>query len=45
VVEAPVSATRGIRMKFNKYSTTNVPFDFGFSKEFASVYLNIGEAF
>ena len=35
----------GIRLKFNKYSNTNVTFDFGFSKEFASVYLNIGEAF
>lgn len=35
----------GIRLKFNKYSNTNVTFDFGFSREFASVYLNIGEAF
>ena len=39
------SAGTGIRLKFNKYSNTNVTFDFGFSKEFASVYLNIGEAF
>jgi hypothetical protein len=35
----------GIRLKFNKYSNTNVTFDFGFSKEYASVYVNIGEAF
>jgi hypothetical protein len=39
------AAGAGIRLKFNKYSNTNVTFDFGFSKEFASVYLNIGEAF
>jgi hypothetical protein len=35
----------GVRLKFNKYSNTNVTLDFGFSKDFASVYLNIGEAF
>lgn len=35
----------GIRLKFNKYSRTNVAFDVGFSKEFVNVYLNIGEAF
>jgi hypothetical protein len=35
----------GIRLKFNKYSNTNVTLDLGFSKEFASLYLNIGEAF
>ena len=39
------AAGTGIRLKFNKYSNTNVTFDFGFSKEFASVYLSIGEAF
>jgi hypothetical protein len=39
------AAGTGIRLKFNKYSNTNVTFDFGFSKEFASVYVNIGEAF
>jgi hypothetical protein len=35
----------GIRLKFNKYSNTNISFDFAFSNEFASVYLFIGEAF
>jgi hypothetical protein len=39
------AAGTGIRLKFNKYSNTNVTLDFGFSKEFASVYVNIGEAF
>jgi hypothetical protein len=39
------AAGTGIRLKFNKYSNTNVTFDAGFSKEFWSVYLNIGEAF
>jgi hypothetical protein len=39
------AAGTGIRLKFNKYSNTNVTFDFAFSREFASVYLNIGEAF
>jgi hypothetical protein len=39
------AAGTGIRLKFNKFSNTNIAFDFGFSKEFASVYLNIGEAF
>lgn len=35
----------GVRLKFNKYTKVNVAFDFGFSKEFASVYLKIGEVF
>lgn len=35
----------GVRFKFNKYSKVNVAFDFGISKDYASVYLNIGEAF
>ncbi len=35
----------GVRLKFNKYSKVNVAFDFGISKDYASVYLNIGEAF
>jgi len=39
------AAGTGIRLKFNKFSNTNVALDFGFSKGFASVYLNIGEAF
>jgi outer membrane protein assembly factor BamA len=39
------AAGAGVRMKFNKYSNTNIALDFGFSKGFASVYLFIGEAF
>lgn len=39
------AAGAGLRLKFNKYSRTNVAFDVGFSKEFVNVYLNIGEAF
>lgn len=35
----------GIRVKFNKYSKMNITFDYGFSKGFQTVYLNIGEAF
>jgi outer membrane protein assembly factor BamA len=35
----------GVRLKLNKYSGTNVGFDVGASKGFASVYLFIGEAF
>ena len=35
----------GVRLKFSKYTKVNVAFDFGFSKEFASVYLKIGEVF
>jgi hypothetical protein len=39
------AAGAGIRLKFNKYSRTNITLDFGFSKGYKSVYLNIGEAF
>jgi hypothetical protein len=39
------AAGAGVRMKFNKYSRTNVTLDYGFSKGYQSVYLNIGEAF
>jgi len=35
----------GVRLKFNKYSGTNVALDLGVSKEYFSVYLLIGEAF
>ncbi|MBC7845225.1 MAG: BamA/TamA family outer membrane protein [Flavobacterium sp.] len=35
----------GVRLKFNKYTKVNVALDFGISKDYASVYLNIGEAF
>jgi outer membrane translocation and assembly module TamA len=39
------AAGAGIRVKFNKYSRTNVTFDVGVSKEYWTVYVNIGEAF
>ena len=39
------SVGTGVRLKFNKYTKVNVALDFGISKDFASVYLNIGEAF
>lgn len=35
----------GLRLKFNKYSRTNVAFDYAFSKGYSVFYLNIGEAF
>lgn len=35
----------GVRLKFNKYTKVNVALDFGISKDYTSVYLNIGEAF
>jgi len=40
-----VAAGAGLRIKFNKYSRTNILFDFAASKEYMAVYLNIGEAF
>jgi hypothetical protein len=39
------AAGMGVRLKFNKYSNTNATLDFGCSKGYATVYLNIGEAF
>ncbi|HEY6977528.1 MAG TPA: hypothetical protein VH396_14620 [Chitinophagaceae bacterium] len=35
----------GVRIKFNKYSGSNVALDFAFSKNFYGVYVNLGEAF
>jgi hypothetical protein len=35
----------GVRMKFNKYSDTNIAFDVALSKGFVNVYLFIGEAY
>ena len=35
----------GVRMKFNKYSDTNIAFDVALSKGFLNVYLFIGEAY
>jgi hypothetical protein len=39
------AAGAGMRVKFNKYSRTNVALDLGFSKGFHTFYLSIGEAF
>lgn len=39
------AAGAGLRLKFNKYSRVNVTLDFGFSKGYQTVYVNIGEAF
>lgn len=35
----------GVRLKFNKFTKMNIALDFGFSKEYASIYLNLGEVF
>jgi hypothetical protein len=35
----------GVRIKFNKYSGSNIALDFAFSKNFNGLYLNLGEAF
>jgi len=35
----------GFRLKFNKYTKINVALDFGISKDYANVYLKIGEVF
>lgn len=35
----------GLRVKFNKFSRTNIALDVGFSKGYQAVYLNIGETF
>jgi hypothetical protein len=35
----------GLRIKFNKRSDTNIAIDYGFSKGYSSVYLNLGEVF
>jgi len=35
----------GLRTKFNKYSNANLAIDFGFSSNYWSVWLNIGEVF
>jgi len=40
-----VGAGVGIRGKLNKYSNTNVAIDFGFSENYWSVWVNIGEMF
>jgi hypothetical protein len=35
----------GLRIKFNKSSNTNIGIDYGFSKGYCTVILNLGEAF
>ncbi len=40
-----VGAGVGVRGKFNKYSNANVAVDFGFSENYWSVWVNIGEMF
>ncbi|WP_345951653.1 BamA/TamA family outer membrane protein [Mucilaginibacter sp. PAMB04274] len=35
----------GLRIKFNKASNTNIAIDYGFSKGYSSIRLNLGEAF
>ena len=39
------AAGTGLRIKFNKGSNTNVGIDYGFSKGYNAVILNLGEAF
>jgi len=40
-----VGAGFGLRTKFNKYSNANFALDFGFSENFWSVWINLGEMF
>ena len=40
-----VGAGFGLRTKFNKYSDANFALDFGFSENFWSVWINLGEMF
>lgn len=39
------AAGTGLRIKFNKFSRTNIAVDFGMSKDYFAFYLNIGEVF
>jgi len=39
------AAGTGLRIKFNKKSDTNICIDYGFSRDFSSVTLGLGEAF
>ncbi|RZJ76652.1 MAG: hypothetical protein EOO45_01490 [Flavobacterium sp.] len=39
------AAGAGLRVKFNKKSGTNIGVDYGFSKGYSAVMLNLGEAF
>ncbi len=40
-----VGAGFGIRAKLNKYSNANIALDVGFSENFWSVWVNLGEMF
>lgn len=40
-----VGAGVGVRAKFNKYSNANLALDFGFSENYWSVWINVGEMF
>jgi hypothetical protein len=35
----------GLRIKLNKYSKTNIVFDYAISKEYKTYYINISETF
>ena len=39
------AAGTGPRVKFNKGSNTNLDIDYGFSKGYSTVILNLGETF
>ncbi|MEO8885283.1 MAG: hypothetical protein ABI367_04410, partial [Mucilaginibacter sp.] len=39
------AAGTGLRIKFNKGSNTNIGIDYGFSKGYNALILNLGEAF
>lgn len=39
------AAGTGLRIKFNKGSNTNIGIDYGFSKGYSAILLNLGEAF
>jgi hypothetical protein len=40
-----VGAGVGVRAKLNKYSNANLALDFGFSENYWSVWINVGEMF
>ena len=40
-----VGGGAGFRLKLNKFSQANLAVDFGFSQNFWSVWLNVGEMF
>ncbi|HXB45064.1 MAG TPA: hypothetical protein VNV85_13445 [Puia sp.] len=40
-----LAAGCGLRLKFNKRTNTNISLDYGISREYSAVYLNLGETF